>query len=382
MGKKIKVLHLIHDLKKGGGERFALDVVKALQQFDNIEVKLGVCQPNNQYPELTDELPIEWLNSKYHPSIAGKTILDNEGYKRLVNEFQPDIIHTHLIRAELMSSTYIQKHVNYVTHCHDNMEEFENLSFKTFTTKRKITNFYEKSLLKKNKYKYVKNYFIANSNHTRQYFLKTVPKKYKNNVALIHCGFDFNRFHNSTVVRPKDKIRLINIGSFMTKKNQQLLVKVALELRKRNVDFELIMLGDGEHRNEIQNEVNKLNLNNKVQLKGIVHNVDEYLWGSNIYIHSAYYEPFGLVFLEAMAAGLPIVTLDGKGNRDLIQNGRNGYLIEDQNPVEFADKVLSLLKDEEHYNTISEYCVDYAKSFDLPNKTKELVEFYKEIMNK
>ena len=97
--KKIKILHLIHDLKKGGGERFALDVVQSLMNFDDVEVKLGVFQSNNQYPDLTDDLPIEWLDSLYTPSLTGKSILSNEKYKTLIQEFKPDIVHTHLIRA-------------------------------------------------------------------------------------------------------------------------------------------------------------------------------------------------------------------------------------------------------------------------------------------
>ena len=142
----------------------------------------------------------------------------------------------------------------------------------------------------------------------------------------------------------------------------------------------MVMLGDGEHKVEIQNSIEKLGLSDKVILKGVVHDVEKYIFKSNMYIHSAYYEPFGLVFLEVMAAGLPIITLDGKGNRDLIENGQNGYLIETQYPVEFADKIIQLWNDQQRYDEMSDYCIDYAKSFDLSIKTKELVTFYKEIL--
>lgn len=380
--RKIKVLHLIHDLKKGGGERFALDVVSALDKMDDVEVRLGVFQRNNQYPNLTDSLPIEWLDSLYTPSIKGREILENEGFTKLVDEFQPDIIHTHLIRAELMSSTYINPKIIYVTHCHDNMEEFENFSAKSILSKRKLTNLFEKYLLRKNKYRYVQNYFIVNSENTRKYFEDTVPHKYLDNIELLQCGFDFHKFYNPSVSRPYDKIRMVNIGSFMTKKNQKLLVLVAKELADRNIDFELVMLGDGEHREEVAHTVEQLGLSDKVKLKGIVHEVEKSLWDSNIYIHSAYYEPFGIVFLEAMAAGLPIITLDGKGNQDLIENSKNGYMIMEQNPKEFADRIIEIWNDKQLYERISNYSIEYARKYDLPVKTAELVDFYKKILSK
>ena len=51
-------------------------------------------------------------------------------------------------------------------------------------------------------------------------------------------------------------------------------------------------------------------------------------------MHSASYEPFGLVLLEAMAAGIPCVSIDGGGNRDIIINGENGFIIEIQSAIE------------------------------------------------
>jgi glycosyltransferase involved in cell wall biosynthesis len=379
--EKIRVLHLIHDLKKGGGERFALDVVNSLTSFPEVEVKLGVLQPNNQYPNLTENLPIEWLNSIYQPSIAGKTVLINEDYRKIVNEFNPHIIHTHLIRAELMSSTFIKNDIVYVTHCHDNMEEFENFSFSTFHTKRKFTNFFEKVVLKKNKYKFVQNYFITNSNHTQKYFKSTVPKKYQDNVVMIQYGFDFNRFNMIVPNCSSEKLTLTMIGSFMHKKNQKFLVEVAKILKQYTINFEMYFLGDGEYREANEKLAIAYGLENHVHFEGIVHNIEDYLAKTNIYVHSAYYEPFGLVFLEAMASGIPVVCLDGKGNRDIIKNHFNGFMLMEENPKLFADKILHLWQNKNEYSNISQNCVKFAEKFDLSFKTAELVNFYKNILN-
>ena len=51
--------------------------------------------------------------------------------------------------------------------------------------------------------------------------------------------------------------------------------------------------------------------------------MEEYLENSNLYVHTAFSEAFGLVLIEAMTAGLPVIALDAKGNRDIIENGKN-----------------------------------------------------------
>ncbi len=98
---------------------------------------------------------------------------------------------------------------------------------------------------------------------------------------------------------------------------------------------------------------------------------------SHIYLHTAWYEPFGLVLLEAMAAGLPCVTLDGKGNRDLIEDGRNGFLLEREDASAFADRIVELATDRERYREISAYAQEFAKTYDIDAATDRLVDFYR-----
>lgn len=59
-------------------------------------------------------------------------------------------------------------------------------------------------------------------------------------------------------------------------------------------------------------------------------NVNKHLQEENIYLHTATYEPFGLVMIEAMASGLPVISLDGKGNRAFINNRENGFIVYNQ----------------------------------------------------
>jgi len=94
-------------------------------------------------------------------------------------------------------------------------------------------------------------------------------------------------------------------------------------------------------------------------------------------VHTATYEPLGLVLLEAMAAGVPVITLDGKGNRDIIINGENGYLIDMPLPELFADKIQELWMDLEKYCAVSKNAIRFAEQYDIKIYTERLINLYK-----
>lgn len=172
------------------------------------------------------------------------------------------------------------------------------------------------------------------------------------------------------------EIKLINVGSLVDKKNQGFLVDVVELLRSRNVNATLDILGDGPNKNLLLNKINETKLNNYIKLHGNVKNVEDYLKRSTIYVHSATYEPFGLVLIEAMAAGLPIVSLDGGGNKEFIYDGENGYLIEENDPVLFADKIMELIKTKDGFHKISESAKVIAENYNIKSYTTILLHIY------
>ena len=125
----------------------------------------------------------------------------------------------------------------------------------------------------------------------------------------------------------------------------------------------------------------QLGLANNLLFHGNVNNVEEFLQDSDIYLHTATYEPLGLVLLEAMAAGLPVITLDGKGNRDLIEEGKNGYMIFEQNAELFAQTIIDMWNDKVKYKPLSEFAQEFARSFDINKYTSNLMVIYKNVLN-
>ena len=78
-----------------------------------------------------------------------------------------------------------------------------------------------------------------------------------------------------------------------------------------------------------------------------------------------------------MAAGLPVVTLDGRGNRDLIVQGKNGYMVYEQDTEQFADRILEIWNDKNKYNQMSAFAQDFARQYDIKPYVDKLLELYK-----
>lgn len=376
--EKLRVLYLIPDLGKGGAERFLVDLCTELKHRGDVDFKIGTLYEKDQYSDYTGDF--EMINLHFSNfSFRGKN--ENPAYKALLESFKPHIVHTHLYLAEFLSAYYVDPAIQYVCHGHDNMPQLANFSLQTLTDKPRLMNFLEKRHLTKHKYKHATTHYIVNSTHTQSYYEKVLPAALKPNIRLIQYGFNFARFDSGAArsIGKHAKIRLLNVGSFQEKKNQQFLVKIAIELRERGIDFEIHMAGHGAAFDRVKNAVIENKLEDQVLMHGIIDNVQDWYKTCDIYLHTAYYEPFGLVFLEAMAAGLPVVTLDGQGNRDLIDHGKNGFIHSEENAKLFADTIQQLVEDPALYKQISAAGRAYARGFDVSVKIGELVDFYNSV---
>jgi glycosyltransferase involved in cell wall biosynthesis len=371
----LKVLHIIPNLKKGGAERLTLDICRSLQK-KGVDVRLVYLEDINHYHYLTNDIKTKLISASVSLSILRKPEINVNELQQFIEEFQPDIIHTHLFKSEIVSRHCYFPRAKWFTHIHDNIIQLNNWTFPTIPTKVNITNFYEKKLLFNLYKKNGGTHFIAISNHTKE-FINKVQKTYS--VTLIYNAIDSKRFLKKNLNLTENKnseksINIINIGSYLKKKNQLFLLEIVNYLKQHRFQVQCSFLGDGPLKQEVEERAKEMNIYNQCQFLGNVENVEEYLWKSDVYVHTATYEPLGLVILEAMAAGLPVVTLDGGGNRDLIENGKNGFILTEQDSKLFAEKILEVKDNEE----MKRYNVQFAQQFDIDNYTDKLLGLYNE----
>lgn len=374
-----KILYIIPNLRMGGAERLVVDIVRYLNSTNTFNAELIIFNDIIEYEVDDIKDKIHKIPSNIELSLYKKNKLNIAALQKFIDNYQPDIIHTHLFEAEIVSRSINYKKAKWFSHCHDNMVQFENFNIQTLLNKRKLTNFFEKKYLFKKYSKNGGNQFIAISKDTQCYFEKTA-KPY--NVTLLPNAINYRRFFQEKIFNNDYiKIKLINIGSFVYKKNQTFLIEVAKVLSNKKIEIELHFLGDGVNRKKLELKAREYGLDNKVYFHGNVNNVEEYLWDSDIYLHAATYEPLGLVLLEAMASGLPVITLDGKGNRDLMVQGKNGYMLFENNPEKFAEKIVDLWNDKEKYIQISKFAQEYAKQYDIKPYVEKLLNLYLESLS-
>lgn len=106
--------------------------------------------------------------------------------------------------------------------------------------------------------------------------------------------------------------------------------------------------------------------------------VPEYMGASDVFVLPSLSESFGIVNLEAMASGLPIIATNVRGLPEIIKNGENGFLVEPKNPEGIAEKVLLLLEDDELGERISNNNRGEVRKYSWENVVETLEGVYLE----
>jgi glycosyltransferase involved in cell wall biosynthesis len=373
----MNILHVIPSLSKGGAERITIDICNTLVAHGHKVMLLSMSEVN-AYSFIKFQFEFRQTYSTVVPSITGKSLVETADYEQIIDEFKPEIIHSHLFLAEMLTRFKTRKGIKYFTHLHDNMPQFEALSLSKLN-KQKLTNFFEKQMMLK-RYERCNNKFVAISKDAFDYFYENLGPPLKQNIHLLHNAIDYHRFYrgNRTFAHSTGiTYKLVSVGSLVDKKNQQFLIDILIELLPLFPNCHIDVLGDGPNHGKLVEKIKRYNLQEKITLHGNVNNVEEFLHNAHLYIHPATYEPFGLVLIEAMAAGLACVCLDGRGNRDVIEHDKNGYIFKDQNPKLFAQTILQLLNNPSKLQQMSNFSINYAANFDMPLYINRLLDLYK-----
>lgn len=163
-------------------------------------------------------------------------------------------------------------------------------------------------------------------------------------VTTVNNGIDIQRFAPA-VSSTNGEVTFINVGTLYYIKNHKYLIECFYEVHKANPKTKLIIVGDGELREELDGLIRKLNLENAVSLVGNQNDVALYLKRSDIYVSSSLVEGLPLSVLEGMACGLPVIANKVGGIPDIVNEGKNGLLIKLDDRKAFIEAMLSLAND-------------------------------------
>lgn len=139
----------------------------------------------------------------------------------------------------------------------------------------------------------------------------------------------------------KEKI-LLNIGRMEDQKDQLTLIKIFDEVRKKNKEVKLIIIGNGSMKSKIRNLINKLDLKNHITILDFQKEISKFYYKSFLYISTSKFESHGLTISEALNHKLPCLAFKScEGINTLIKDNINGFLIDDSNNKikNFANKI-------------------------------------------
>lgn len=190
-----------------------------------------------------------------------------------------------------------------------------------------------------------------------------LKKKGFANTSIIPVGVDNEVFFNENTENPKE-LRLLTVGEMIPRKNYPLILKTFKQLTQLNPATHLTIIGDGQEKNSIMDFIKTNDLADCVSVIEKIPNTElrKYYNSSHFFLLFSKVEIFGMVLLEAMACGCPVISTRTAGAMDVIDDGTNGVLISKEDPDEIA------LRINDSYKNLNEYERLKAQALESINK--------------
>lgn len=350
----MRILHVINTLDVGGAEKLLTDICCVTKEKGH-EVEVLVLKSS------------ETIFTKRLISKGIKIIsTENKGfisYKILIwlkeNLCNYDIVHSHL--------SYSQYYVALLK-VFNKKKKIVTTEHNTFNKRRKYLVF---KLLEKCIYKQY-NAIITINNETKNSIEEWQPK-IRDKVYVVNNGINIEHYiEKSNVVRSKkNAINILMVAAFREQKDQDTLLRsIAILPPNYNVWF----VGKGEREDAVRGLAKELGILNRVEFLGIREDIPELMGEADIFVLSSHWEGFGLVVVEAMASGLPVIASNVKGLASVV-NGA-GLLFEPQDYEELSEKIKLIAEDEILRNNLICKGRRRVEEYDILRNVDELINLY------
>jgi len=217
------------------------------------------------------------------------------------------------------------------------------------------------------------------------YMKKRMLSVEEREILVINNGIDLDEFppYSRKQVREKlgwdlEDVILINVGRLEKIKGTDYLIDAMRILKENKIQVKLIIVGDGKLKKDLEREVKKQQLNIEFMGNNIHERALEYLLASDIFILPSLSEGFPNVCLEAMAAGLSIVTTDIGGMSEIVDG--NGFLVKPENPEEIARAVQKLVEDQDLREELGKKGKLKVKNYEFKRIVREIEEVYEDLV--
>jgi glycosyltransferase involved in cell wall biosynthesis len=339
-GSKIKLVQIIADGDLSGGPTHVLGLLSHLDK-DKFETYLicprGVLFDRANKIAGVKVIPLA-MKSKFDFRALSNLKKLLESIQTEKDPFGPMIVHTHSTRAGLLGRLATPKGVFsvYTEHRWDKDYHLEN----------RLNEWLQKTILG-----YLNrrtNLIIAVSSSVKDYLVGSKSAS-KDQIVVIPNGIDTHRnitpkgHRNLTGRRGHHQIKLGTVGNLNIQKGHKYLVEAMAEVVKHYPHIELQIVGDGEEKKSLKSQVLSLKLERNITLLGRRENPREIMGNWDIFVLSSVAETFGIVILEAISVGLPIVSTSIGGITDIIDK-KSAILVPSRDPRAMAKGIIDLIE--------------------------------------
>ena len=224
--------------------------------------------------------------------------------------------------------------------------------------------------------KYIKNlvksvenldYFVLVSKELQEFYSKIVKPK------CIHIPNSLDEYPKEASSLEENNI--ISVGRLSKEKGFLDLIDVYSIVSEMYPNWKLNIIGDGTERTKIEEKIEKLNLKDKIILHGYQDKkyINEILGHSSIYVMPSFTESFGIVLLEAFSYGIPCISFENSGSKEIISNNWDGYLIKERNKEQMAKKICELIKDKNRRIIMGDNGYKKSLKYDVKEIIKEWI---------
>ena len=330
----MKVLHVLNSSRFSGAENLVCQII---DMFDNDKsIDMAYCSPFGDIAKTLAE-----RNIQYYPVKK----LSKKNLKHVINEFKPDIIHAHDMRASYIVSTVCNK-IPYISHIHNNAFDSRKLSIKSiiyFFASKKARHIF----------------WVSDDAMYGFRFIKSLVKK----SSVLQNVIDAKRIYIKSDEDINDyNYDVIFLGRLTYPKNPQRMLNVIAKAVKISPDVRVAIVGTGELESEVKELAKQLMLQKHVDFLGYQPNPYKILKNSKMLLLTSRWEGLPMCVLEAMAFKLPVISTPVDGVRGILVDGFTGFISD--NDDELAKRISQIARDN---NLLEELKSNIEKEFEKIN---------------
>ena len=309
----------------GGSERHLLTLLPALAERGADPVFVGLDDPAWDAEPFYRELGVPAVRVRAPRDVDPRLLL---ALRRELQRLRPDVVHTHLVHADVYGALAARATVVSTKH---NDDPFRLGPFRHV----------ERALARR------VSRVIAITQALARFTVERVGLPAEK-VEVVHYGLDEPPpawAENRPLLLPEGARVLLAISRLTTQKGVDVAVRALAEVRREHADAVLVVLGEGEEREALERLARDLGVAEAVFLPGRAGDVADWLARAELFVHPARWEGFGLVLLEAMLVGRPVVASAVSAVPEIVVDGDTGLLVPPDDPAALARALARLLDD-------------------------------------